>query len=202
MWFAFPSYTVQEPISNFDVDQRYALLTLQRGGDTSGPATATYTTLADSAHPGEHYLPVNGTVLFEAGQETRNITIPILASKDSRQVSFTVRLLGNVTTPTNSAPLLAVVMEQNEASVVILNTPLTGVLFPDRPAVLSLLPNGTYGTGSSLYYNAPVVCVDVSVTLSHTHAHTLPFSLHSLHTAPTYSIRVSVSIVCRYMCIG
>ena len=167
MWFFSTSYTVQEPLSNFEVDRRCALLTLQRGGDTSSPSTAAYTTLGGSALPGEHYVPVNGTVRFEPGEEVMNITVPILASEDSRQVSFTVRLLENMTMASDgSAPLLAVTGEQNEARVVILNTLLTGVLFPDRPVVLSLLPDGTYATGSSHYYNAPVVCIDVSVSFS------------------------------------
>ena len=162
VWFVSTSYTVQEPLSNFEVDRRCALLTLNRSGDTSGPSSVAYTTLGGSARPGEHFVGVSGTVLFEPGEETRNITVPILASEDSRQVSFSVRLLGNVTTPPGAAPRPATTAEQEEASVVILNTPVAGVLFPDRPVVLSLLPDGTYATGHALYYNAPVVCVDVS----------------------------------------
>lgn len=167
VWFAPTSYTVQEPLSNFEVDQRYAILSLRRSGDTSGLSTVAYITLADSALPGEHYVPVNGTVQFEPGDETRNITIPLLASEDSHQVSFTVRLLGNATTHPSSAPPPAVVLEQDEANVVVLNTPVAGVLFPDRPVVLSLLPNGSFATGSTLYYNAPLICIDVSVVTCH-----------------------------------
>ena len=162
MWFASTSYTVQEPISNFEVDQRYAILSLRRSGDTSGPSAVAYITLGGSAEPEEHFIPINGTSLFEPGDKTKNITIPILASEDSLEVSFTVRLLSNVATSPGSAPAPALVSERDEAIVVILNTPVAGVLFPDRPVVVSLLPNGSFATESSLYFNAPVVCIDVS----------------------------------------
>ena len=119
--------------------------------------TISYTTVAGSATPGGHYVPVNGTVQFEPAEEARNITVPILANEDSIDVSFRVQLLTNITSN------LRLPTAENEATVVIVNTPLTGVLFPDRPVVQSLLPNGSYATGTTLYYNAPVVCVDVSM---------------------------------------
>ena len=175
VWFSSANYTVQEPLSNFPVDRRCAELTLLRGGDTSLSLVISYTTLAGSARPGEHYVPVNGTVHFEPREETRNITVPILASEDSREVSFMVRLVGtNLTTPTENdlqiPPPSVIATEEeerrSEGTVVILNTPLTGVLFPDKPVVMSLLPEGLYPDEVSLYFNAPLVCVDVSMICS------------------------------------
>lgn len=167
VWFSSDNYTVQEPISNFEVDRRCAILTLQRGGDISKSLTVSYTTLQDSARPGEHYVPVNGTVHFQPAELTRNLTVPILASEDSHEVSFEVKLLTNATVFDDHFPLSMTEEEEEEeqtkASVIILNTPLIGVLFPDKPVVVSLLPDGSYSTDTSLYYNSPLVCVDVSI---------------------------------------
>lgn len=161
VWFSSTNYTVQEPLSNFDVDERYAVLTLLRGGDLSNPFAASYRTLKDSAQPGVHYTPVNGTIHFDANEDIGTLTVPILASSDYLEVSFRVQLLTDVPVrSTNSLPRQA--EEPSEADVVILNTPVTGVLFPDNPVVVSLLPNGSYATGTTLFYNAPITCIDVS----------------------------------------
>ena len=143
------------------MDERHAVLTLLRGGDLSNPFTASYTTVNDSAQPGIHYRPVNGTVHFNANVDVQTLNVPILASSDHWEVSFRVQLLTDMPVrSTNSLPRQA--EEPREADVVILNTPVTGVLFPDNPIVVSLLPNGSYATGTTLFYNAPVICIDVS----------------------------------------
>ena len=162
MWFSSANYTVQEPLSNFEVDRRCVSLTLLRSGDLAHSFTISYTTVAGSARPGEHYVPVNGTIQFDPDEDMHTLSVPILANEDSSEVSFRVRLLTDVVVePTDSLPRAA---EPSEASVVIMNTPITGVLFPDEPIVVSLLANGSYATGPSLLYNAPVVCVDVRKT--------------------------------------
>lgn len=158
--FVSTTYTVQEPLSNFEIDRRCVVLTIRRSGDTSVTSTVAYTTLGDSAVPSVHYVPVNGTIQFEPGEETRNITVPVLASDDSNSINFTVRLKA---TPPGSTHRPAAIGKRNEANVDIINTPVVGVLFPDLPTVVSLLPDGTFATGDSLYYNAPIVCIDVSI---------------------------------------
>lgn len=161
VWFSSTNYTVQEPLSNFDVDKRYAVLTVLRGGDLSNPFSTSYTTVEDSAQPGVHYTSVNGTISFDADEDIRNLTVPILASRDMLEVSFRVQLLNDVPVQSTNS-LLQQDVEPTEANVVIVNTPVTGVLFPDNPVVVSLLPNGSYATGTTLFYNAPVICIDVS----------------------------------------
>ena len=162
VWFSSINYTVQEPLSNFDVDRRCVILTLLRGGDLSLSVTISYMTIEDSARPGEHYVPVEGTIRFEPNEHAHNLTVPILSSEDSSDVSFRVTLQTNETArPTNGDRPLPRVAEPSEARVVVVNTPLTGVLFPDVPRVVSLLPNGSYATDTPLYYNAPIICVDV-----------------------------------------
>ena len=151
---------MQEPVSNFEVDRKCAMLTLLRGGDPSLTISISYTTVGNSARPDEHYVPVNGTIRFDPDQNTSTLTVPLLANEDSSEVGFSVRLLPDEAA--QSTDLLPRVAEPSEASVVILNTPVTGVLFPDNPVLVSLLTNGSYATGSTLFYNAPVVCVDVS----------------------------------------
>ena len=151
------NYTVQEPLPNFEVDRKCVTLTLLRGGDLSNSVTIHYTTMEDTARPGEHYVAVNGSIQFERHEQAHNLTVPILSSEDPSDVSFMVTLTNNEA----NGDALPRIAEPSETSVVIVNTPLTGVLFPDLPRVVSLLPNGTYATGTPLFYNAPVVCVDV-----------------------------------------
>ena len=175
MWFSSANYTFQEPLSNFEVDKLWATLTLLRGGDNSCSFTVSYTTVEGSARPGQNYVSVNGTVRFESGEDTKNITIALLASEASSEVRFSVVLSAHVTAPpaaaaaTSTSDCQLVTSEPDETTVVIANTPRTGVLFPDRPVVVSLLPDGSYATGSPLYYNTPAICIDVSIIDMHTY---------------------------------
>lgn len=60
-----------------------AQLVLQRGGDTSTPATVRYSRLSGSATPGDDFRLKPGTVTFGAGQAVR--TIPLVIVDDHRR---------------------------------------------------------------------------------------------------------------------
>ena len=158
MWFNSSNHSIQEPLSNFDVDRRCANLTVVRGGDLSTNFTLSYVTKAGSATPNRDYIAVNGTAHFDAEQDSLLINVPILANEEHvhlQWVNFTVHLMAQ--------PPVRVI-EPQKVVISIFNTPVTGVLFPAQPVLASLAGNGTYLTGERLFYDAPVVCVDVSPT--------------------------------------
>jgi uncharacterized repeat protein (TIGR01451 family) len=55
-----------------------ATVTLQRAGDTSGPARVDFATQNDTANARSDYSPVFGSVTFAAGETSKDITIPLI----------------------------------------------------------------------------------------------------------------------------
>lgn len=59
-------------------DQGTVTLTVDRGGDTSGPATVQYETANHDGIPATNYVPAQGTIVFAPGQTSQTITINLV----------------------------------------------------------------------------------------------------------------------------
>jgi hypothetical protein len=93
--FSASSYSVQE-------DMTFRTVTVNRTGDTSGPATVDYTTTNISASDRSDYTPALGTLRFAANESSK--TIDILISEDIK-VEGTETLSITLSNPTGQALL-------------------------------------------------------------------------------------------------
>ncbi len=91
--------TIQFSASTAQVEESAgeATITVTRTGDDSAPASVQYATLDESATPGTDYTSVTGLLSFDAGEDSRTFTVPILDDHVS-EPSETFRInLSNVT---------------------------------------------------------------------------------------------------------
>jgi Tol biopolymer transport system component len=60
-----------------------AVVTVRRTGLVGGPATVAYAVVDGTAHAGQDYLPVSGTLTFAPGESVKTFSVPILPTGSS-----------------------------------------------------------------------------------------------------------------------
>jgi len=128
-------------VSNFSVDEGAgnAIITVTRGGDTSGAASVNFATSDGTAKAGSDYTAVNTTVNFLAGESTSTVSIPIIddtITEPAESVNLTL-----------SSPTGAALGTRTTATLTIIDNDAGASLQPDtvNPKRKVLVVTGTAG---------------------------------------------------------
>lgn len=163
--FTQSEYHVEEPLSNYPVDQKWVTLTVNRSGDIGLPVAVVLSTKPGTARKGVDYTALNTVLQFPAGVNRVNITVHVLANHNRRQDSTFTAFL-SVNTTTSSEVQLG---DRREANITIRQRVLKGVYFPALPLVASQqypyssTSNLTFGT--LLFHDNPLLCIIVRYRL-------------------------------------
>ena len=129
-------YQFEEPLSNFPVDEIYAVTKIRRHGDPSQTLLLKYTTeLGDEESrgvPGIDYISKTGIVKLPPNVETANISVKLLSNHNRvSNFNFYVRIWK----PENATlPLLGRI---SRSEVFVHNHQLRGAYFPSAPKIYS-----------------------------------------------------------------
>jgi len=96
-----------------------AIITVQRGGFTTGTSTIHYSTSDATAEAGKDYVATSGTLTFNPGDSTKSFTIPIIYDK-TPEVGETINLtLSNPTGSTSRGRQTAVLTINDPAPTLV-----------------------------------------------------------------------------------
>ena len=99
-------------------------VTVTRTGGTAGTATVGYSTVDGTATAGQDYAATSGTLVFQPGETSKTITIPILEDNLTENPETLIVGLGNPTGATLASP--------SHTQLTITDVP------PGTPSVLSI----------------------------------------------------------------
>lgn len=144
---------IEQPLSNYPLDQEQVTLTISRSADLEVPVHVLFTTRESTALQDIDYTAVNSTLFFSSGLSKMNITVPILANHHNHHnVEFFGELSVNQSSVRLSTHLVKVVIKHKE---------IQGVYFPTLPRIASV-NNKNLEFGTKLYHDHPLVCITVS----------------------------------------
>ena len=150
---------VSEPLSSRDLDSLSVVVEVVRDGDTAWVSTVDFSTVDGSAKAGVDYAAVNGTLVFQPGNTSVLISVPILANHQLRRdTRFTLQLFlpdpSTTSDPTTIGPASTV-------TVVIRDYDLEGPYFPALPQLDNTV-GGVRQYTAGVYYDLPLTCITVS----------------------------------------
>jgi glucose/arabinose dehydrogenase len=87
------SFLLSDSVINVNEADGVATLTILRSGGSSTPASLEYRTVSGTAQDGQDYTGVDSTIVFQPGETSRDINIPIIVDSNgegSESFSFTI----------------------------------------------------------------------------------------------------------------
>ncbi|CAL8082527.1 unnamed protein product [Calicophoron daubneyi] len=121
VFFSPGHYTVMENVGTFPV-------TVSRiGGDLSAVVCVNYRSVDRTATAGSDYIPITGTLIFQAGESQKKIDVTIIDDDVFEEDEHFIIELSDLRVKQSSAPMEAVLIDPSIATVMILDDDHSGI---------------------------------------------------------------------------
>ena len=137
-----------------------ATLTLVRSGDLTKVATVGYSTSDNSARAGQDYTPTAGSVIFQPGETTRTITVPIVNDTLPEQTETFLIYLNTITNASlgSYTAVVTIIDDDGGAALIGFDQPMYTVSEGVGTAALTLRRTGNTNVSSSVDYYTCQYC--------------------------------------------